>query len=486
MIPLGAGDPKREEIMGLFGPVKPLGRAEVDGKALAKTLSWPHLVALGIGGIIGTGIYTLTGVGAGLAGPGVILAFAACGIVCAAAALAYTEMATLIPTAGSAYTYSYSALGEVIAWIVGWALILEYSLACSTVAVGWSAHLVGWLQQGIGLHLPAFLLNGPAGGGLVNLPAVVVSLAVMGLLLIGARESATLNILLVIIKIVALGAFVVLALPAIKAGHYDPFAPYGYLAHQVGDKKVGILAATAVVFFAFFGFDAVSTSSEEAKNPNRDLTIGIMGSMLVSTLIYMLVAATAVGALPFKEIAGSGEPLPHILRSVNHPLAAGLVGMAAIVALPSVILVMMYGQSRIFFVMARDGLLPSAVAKVNAKGAPALITLLTGLFVAAFAGFVPLEEIASLSNAGTLIAFIAVCLSMIVLRVRKPELPRSFKTPLYWLTGPLAIAGCAFIFSGLRLQSQMFTLIWMAIGLVFYFSYGRWNSRLRREMRQAR
>ena len=466
--------------MGLFGPLKPLTQANEDGKALAKTLSWPHLMALGIGGIIGTGIYTLTGVGAGLAGPGVILSFALCGIVCACAALAYTEMSTLIPTAGSAYTYTYSALGEILAWIVGWALILEYSLACSTVAVGWSAHLVGWLEQGMGLHLPAVLLNGPAAGGIVNLPAVFVSLAVMGLLLIGARESATLNIVLVIIKIVALGAFVVLGLPAVQAGHYDPFIPFGFLAHETNGEKSGVMAAAAVVFFAFFGFDAVSTSAEEAKNPGRDLTIGIIGSMALSTLIYMLVAAVAVGALPFKEIAESGEPLPHVLRSLGYPLVASLVGGAAIVALPSVILVMMYGQSRIFFVMARDGLLPSVVAKVNAKGSPALITLLTGIFVAVFAGFVPLKKIAELSNAGTLIAFVAVSLSMIILRVKKPELQRSFKTPLFWLTGGLAIAGCIFIFSSLPKESQIFTLIWMAIGLVFYFAYGRWNSRLRK------
>ena len=466
--------------MGLFGPLKPLTQANEDGKALAKTLSWPHLMALGIGGIIGTGIYTLTGVGAGLAGPGVILSFALCGIVCACAALAYTEMSTLIPTAGSAYTYTYSAMGEILAWIVGWALILEYSLACSTVAVGWSAHLVGWLEQGIGLHLPAVLLNGPAAGGIVNLPAVFVSLAVMGLLLIGARESATLNIVLVIIKIVALGAFVVLGLPAIQAGHYDPFMPFGFLAHETNGEKSGVMAAAAVVFFAFFGFDAVSTSAEEAKNPGRDLTIGIIGSMALSTIIYMLVAAVAVGALPFKEIADSGEPLPHVLRSLGYPLVASLVGGAAIVALPSVILVMMYGQSRIFFVMARDGLLPSIVAKVNSKGSPALITLITGIFVAFFAGFVPLKKIAELSNAGTLIAFVAVSLSMIILRVKKPELQRVFKTPVFWLTGGLAIFGCIFIFSSLPKESQIFTLIWMAIGLVFYFSYGRWNSRLRK------
>jgi APA family basic amino acid/polyamine antiporter len=465
--------------MALFR-LKPLGQAPHEHKALAKTLSWPHLMALGIGGIIGTGIYTLTGVGAGLAGPGVILAFALCGVVCACAALAYTEMSTMIPQAGSAYTYTYSALGELPAWIVGWALILEYSLACSTVAVGWSAHLVGWLEDGIGLHLPAALLNGPYAGGIMNLPAVLVSLAVMGLLLIGARESATLNIILVFIKIIALAAFIVIGLPAIRAGHYDPFLPFGFLAHEVGGEKYGVMAATAVVFFAFFGFDAVSTSAEEAKNPSRDLSIGIIGSMLVSTLIYMLVAAVAVGAAPFQEIANSGEPLPHVLRSLNHPLMAALVGGAAIVALPSVILVMMYGQSRIFFVMARDGLLPSIVAKVNAKGSPALITLLTGIFVAAFAGFVPLKKIAELSNAGTLIAFVAVSVSMIVLRRRRPDLERPFKTPVYWLTGLVAIVGCGFIFSSLPVQSQVFTLIWMAIGLALYFSYGYWNSRIRK------
>jgi APA family basic amino acid/polyamine antiporter len=467
--------------MGLFGPLKPLNRVEADGKALAKTLSWPHLMALGIGGIIGTGIYTLTGVGAGLAGPGVILSFAICGLVCACAALAYTEMATLIPTAGSAYTYTYSAIGEIAGWVVGWALILEYSLACSSVAVGWSAHLVGWLEQGMGLHLPAFLLNAPHAGGLVNLPAVAVALAVMGLLLMGTRESATVNIILVLVKIVALGAFIFLGLPAIQAGNYDPFAPFGFIGQQMGGEKVGIMAAAAIVFFAFFGFDAVSTSAEETKKPARDLTIGILGSMGVSTLIYMLVAAVAVGVAPFQEIANSAEPLPHILRSIGYPLMAGLVGMAAIVALPSVILVMMYGQSRIFFVMARDGLLPPAVAKVNSKGSPALITLLTGIFVAIFAGFVPLKEIAALSNAGTLIAFIAVALSMIILRRKMPHAERTFKTPLYWLVGLVAIGGCGFIFYSLPIQSQMFTLIWMVIGLVVYFSYGRWNSRLRKE-----
>jgi APA family basic amino acid/polyamine antiporter len=257
--------------------------------------------------------------------------------------------------------------------------------------------------------------------------------------------------------------------------------PFGFMAHEIGGEKFGVMAAAAIVFFAFFGFDAVSTSAEEAKNPGRDLTIGILGSMGVSTLIYMLVAAVAIGAVGYQDIASSGEPLPHVLRTLGQPLVATLVGGAAIVALPSVILVMMYGQSRIFFVMARDGLLPKAVAAVNSKGSPALITLITGIVVALGAGFVPLKKIAELSNAGTLIAFIAVALSMIILRNKLPDAVRSFRVPMHWVVGLITIGGCAFIFSSLPVQSQIFTLIWMGIGLVVYFSYGRWNSRLRKE-----
>ena len=465
---------------GFWGPIKPIGAGHhAQHQQLRKTLSWPHLIALGVGAIVGTGIYTLTGVGADRAGPAVILAFAIAGAVCACAALAYAELATLIPTAGSAYTYTYSVLGETLAWVVGWSLILEYSLACSTVAVGWSGYLVGWIQQA-GISLPPMLLAGPHGGGIVNLPAVLVALAIAGMLIAGTRESATLNIVLVVIKLTALAAFVALALPAFQSDHLQPFMPYGFVSHVEGGMTRGVMAAAAIVFFAFYGFDAVATSAEEARNPGRDLTIGIVGSMAVCTLIYMAVAVAAIGALDYRALAGSSEPLALVLRTLEHPVAAWLVAGAALVALPSVILVMMYGQSRIFFVMARDGLLPQAVAKVNKKGSPALITLITGIFVAIFAGFVPLKEIAALSNAGTLIAFIAVALSMIILRRRFPDLPRTFKTPAYLLVGIAAILGCAFIFYSLPIQSQLFTLIWMAIGLVVYFSYGKWHSRLKK------
>ena len=256
---------------------------------LRKTLSWPHLIALGVGAIVGTGIYTLTGVGADRAGPAVILSFAIAGAVCACAALAYAEMATMIPAAGSAYTFSYVALGEGLAWIVGWSLILEYSLACSTVSVGWSGYLVGWIESA-GVHLPRTILAGPHDGGVVNLPAVLVALSIMGLLIAGTRESATLNILLVAIKLTALAMFVALAFPVFDSSHLHPFMPYGFGSTESGGKKHGVMAAAAIVFFAFYGFDAVATSAEETKNPGRDLTIGIIGSMVACTAIYMLVA----------------------------------------------------------------------------------------------------------------------------------------------------------------------------------------------------
>ena len=463
----------------LFGPLKPLDSAALheEDRTLRKTLSWPHLVALGVGAIVGTGIYTLTGVGADRAGPAVILAFAIAGAVCACAALAYAELATLIPTAGSAYTYTYSVVGEAAAWIVGWSLILEYSLACSTVAVGWSAYLVGWIQA-TGVQLPAALLAGPHAGGILNVPAVLVALAVAGMLIAGTRESATFNIILVVIKMTALAAFVLLAFPAFEAERLTPFAPHGLgsVPDAEGTTR-GVMAAAAIVFFAFYGFDAVATSAEEAKRPGRDLTIGIIGSMAVCTIIYMLVAISAVGAVDWRLVARSAEPLAFVLRTLDHPLMANLVALAALVALPSVILVMMYGQSRIFFVMARDGLLPRKLSEVSPRtGAPVLITAVTGLFVAAAAGLFRLDEIAELANAGTLLAFIAVAACMMILRRTRPDLKRVFRCPAPYLVGTLAILGCAYLIFSLPAATLVRFLIWNAIGLAVYFAYGRARS----------
>lgn len=465
----------------LFGPLKPLD-AEAGfstDRKLRKTLSWPHLIALGIGAIVGTGIYTLTGVGADRAGPAVILAFAIAGAVCACAALAYAEMATLIPTAGSAYTYTYSVLGETLAWIVGWSLILEYSLACSTVAVGWSAYLVGWIAQ-LGVVLPPELLAGPHGGGIINLPAVLVSLTIAGMLIAGTRESATFNILLVTIKLVALALFVMLALPFFDMGNLTPFMPYGFGSEaDAGGTTRGVMAAAAIVFFAFYGFDAVATSAEEARNPGRDLTIGIIGSMAMCTLIYMLVAIAAIGAVSYADVGKSAEPLAYVLRTLEHPLAAWAIGLAALIALPSVILVMMYGQSRIFFVMARDGVLPHALSRVSPRtGSPVLITAVTGIFVAVVAGFFRLDEIAELANAGTLLAFIAVAVCMMVLRKRMPELPRVFRCPAPYLVGTLAVVGCVYLIASLPTHTLTRFLGWNVIGLLAYLAYGRRHSLL--------
>ena len=449
-----------------------------EGRRLVPTLGWPHLVALGIGAIVGTGIYTLIGVGANLAGPGVLLSFLVAGVVCACAALAYAEMATMMPAAGSAYTYSYIALGETIAWIVGWSLILEYTLVVSTVAVGWSGYAVGFLQ-GVGIDLPQALTVGPHAGGFVNLPAIAITWVVAGALIVGTRESATVNAILVVAKLLALGVFVAVALPAFDASNLHPFMPYGF-AESAGPDNVkhGVMAAAAIIFFAFYGFDAISTAAEETKNPGRDLSIGIVGSMIGCTLIYMVVALAAVGAMHYTVFGQSPEPLALIMRELGHGAAAKIVAAAAVVALPTVLLAFFYGQSRIFFVMSRDGLLPRSLSKVGKRGTPVVITVFTAVVTSALAGVARLDEIAALANAGTLIAFIAVAACLLVLRKREPQRTRVFRTPMAWLVGPLAILGCAYLFSSLPTRTQLWCLLWNAFGLLVYLVYARRNSLL--------
>ncbi|MBS0274362.1 MAG: amino acid permease [Proteobacteria bacterium] len=455
--------------------------AAVEASArLRPTLSWWHLIAMGVGAIVGTGIYTLTGISAGLAGPAVIISFLLCGVICACAALCYAEMATVIPAAGSAYTYSYAVLGELLAWIVGWSLILEYTVASAAVAVGWSAHVAEFIQNA-GWAIPTPLLHGAMSGGLVDLPAIVISAAVAILLIVGTRESATVNLVLVGIKLAALVLFVVLAGQSFNSANFHPFMPYGFAAHVDPDGvKRGVLAAAALVFFAFYGFDAVSTASEETKNPGRDLKIGIIGSMAICTLIYIGVAATALGATSFLDFSKSAAPLVYILDNLHHGFEAQLVAGAAIVALPTVILVLMYGQSRIFFVMARDGLLPQSLSAVHkTRGTPVLMTAVTGLVVAAMAATLRLDEIALLANAGTLCAFVAVAVSMLVLRMRDPNRPRAFRTPLPWVVGPICIVGCVYLFfNGLPTFTQWWFLLWNGIGLLVYFAYSMRASRL--------
>ncbi|MCC4293815.1 amino acid permease [Brevundimonas aurantiaca] len=452
-----------------------------DGPRLKPTLSWPHLLALGVGAIVGTGILTLIGVGAGLAGPAVLISFGLAGLVCVCAALAYAELSTMMPTAGSAYTYSYAVLGEMIAWVVGWSLILEYSLVVSAVAVGWSGYAVGFLN-GLGVDLPTVLTAGPHAGGIINLPAVAIIGVVTGLLLLGTKESATLNAVLVVIKIAALVVFVAIALPAFKPENFTPFMPNGFGAPFV---QTGVMAAAAIIFFAFYGFDAISTAAEETKKPERDLAIGIIGSMLVCTALYLVVAAAAIGARPVSDFADSPEPLALILRQMGQGTAAQWIAAAAVIALPTVLLAFLFGQSRIFLGMARDGLLPRRLAKVSARGVPAVVTVFTAVVVAILAGLLPLDELASLANAGTLAAFCAVGVCLIVLRIREPGRRRVFKAPLWPLVGAVTVIGCVVFFLSLKPVTQIGFVVWNGIGVLIYLAWSSRNSRLAKGEEEA-
>lgn len=448
---------------------------------LKRTLSWPHLVALGVGAIVGAGIYALIGQGAGMAGPGVIVSFGVAGLVCACAALCYAELATMMPASGSAYTYTYSSLGELAGWIVGWALILEYSVVVSAVAVGWSGYASG-LLTGFGIGVPQMIAFGELSGYALhfNPLAVFIIFAVAALLMLGTRESAWVNTILVVLKIAALILFLVIALPAFDISRFTPFAPFGWgSTPQADGTNIGIMAGAAVMFFAFYGFDAVSTAAEEAKNPGRDLAIGIVGSMVICTLLYMAVGAAAIGAMDFRTFAVSGEPIAEIVRSLNQPEAAAIIGGVASIAIPTVILAFLYGQTRIFYVMSRDGLLPRSWGRVHSKlGTPVIMTIFTAVVCSALAGLLTLGEIASLANAGTLAAFIAVAISVMVLRRREPGLERPFRTPLAWIVAPLAILGCLYLFSSLNMGTIQRFFIWMAIGIPVYLLWGAHKSTL--------
>ena len=463
---------------------KPLGVPQPaqggGGHGLRRTLSWPHLVALGVGAIVGTGIYTLIGIGAGIAGPGVMLSFVIAGAVCAFAALAYAEMATMIPEAGSAYTYAYHGAGEGFAWVVGWSLILEYTVVAAAVSAGWSASVSSLIEQS---HwpIPAALLAAPDAGGVVNLPGVLIAAVVTAMLLVGTRESAWVNVVLVAVKLTALAAFIALTLPHFDASHFRPLMPFGFNAHVDPDGvKRGVMAGAALMFFAFYGFDAISTAAEEARNPARDLTIGIVGSMLLCTAIYMVVAAAALGASPYDVFSKSGAPLAFVLKTLHQDFAAALIAGAAVLALPTVIMVFMYGQTRVFFAMARDGLLPAFMAEIGPRGVPTWVTLFTGAVAAIIAGFVPLKEIAELANAGTLLAFVATAACMMILRRAAPTAMRPFLCPAPWLVGPAAIAGCLYLFASLPAATMVRFAVWNALGVVVYLAYGRVKSRLAR------
>jgi APA family basic amino acid/polyamine antiporter len=355
--------------------------------------------------------------------------------------------------------------------VIGWSLILEYSLVVSTVAVGWSGYAAPLLTP---FGFPVALTQGPALGGVVNVPAVFIIAVVAALLSLGTKESATLNAVLVVIKLIALAVFVCVALPHFDAANFHPFTPFGFAKSVSPDgTERGVMAAAAIIFFAFYGFDAISTAAEETKNPGRDLAIGIVGSMFACIAIYMLVAVAAVGALSFTRFADSPEPLALILRGIGRPGFATFLAVSAVIALPTVLLGFLFGQSRIFFVMARDGLLPQALAKVSARGTPVRITVMTAVLVAIIAGVMPIDAIAALANAGTLAAFTAVCVAMLVMRRRAPDAPRAFRTPAAWPVGIVGVLGCLYLFSSLPSRTQGYFLLWNLAGLVLYFAWGR-------------
>jgi APA family basic amino acid/polyamine antiporter len=357
----------------------------------------------------------------------------------------------------------------LLAWIVGWSLILEYSLVVSAVAVGWSGYAAPLLE---GVGYPVALAQGPGLGGIVNLPAIFIIVVVAGLLIYGLKESATLNAILVAVKILALIVFVAVTLPYFNAANFHPFMPYGFPKSGAPGSEVGVMAAAAIIFFAFYGFDAIATAAEETRNPGRDLKIGIIGSMFACIIIYMAVAGSAIGALAYTRFANSPEPLALILREIGQGTAAKYLAVSAVVALPTVILAFFYGQSRIFFVMARDGLLPQGLALVTARGSPVRITIFTASIVAILAGLIPLADLAALANAGTLTAFIAVTICMLVMRRRAPELERRFRTPAAWPVGIAGILGCLYLFYSLPQRTQLWFLCAHVVGMAIYLLYG--------------
>ena len=465
-------------------------------KGLKRQLGAFDLTMLGIGAVIGTGIFVLTSVAADKAGPAMMYSFVIAGFVCALTALVYSEIAAIVPVAGSAYTYSYAVFGELMAWMVGWALILEYAVAAAAVAVGWSGYINGFLHE-IGYGLPLFLTAGPfdtvlvpgngndsgtalatAAGGF-NVLAFLVSLFVTSLLIMGTGKSARFTAILVIVKIVALAAFIILALPAVNSANFEPMFPNGWGTPLSG---VGVLGAAASIFFAYVGFDAVSTAAEETKNPNRNVPIGLIGSLTICTLIYLIVAYAAVGAVgsqPGGELSLSKEPLAFVLREVGYPAVGNWVASAAIIALPSVVLMMIYGQTRVLFTMSRDGLMPAAFSHIHPRfHTPHIVTQATGVAVALFAALFPVATLADISNSGTLFAFFMVALGVMVLRRREPERHRPFRTPMLWVVGPTAMAGCALLFISLGWGTIQLFLAWALIGLIVYFSYARRHSHL--------
>lgn len=452
-------------------PIDQLLEVSSGKKGLKKVLGTTGLLLMGIGAIIGAGIFILTGIAsANYSGPALIISFAIAGTACFFTALCYAEFASMVPVAGSAYTYSYVTLGEIFAWIIGWDLILEYLVIVAAVAVGWSGYIVNIFIT-LGIILPAQLINPPGfQGGLINLPAVLVIALITWLLLRGTKESSQFNTVIVIIKLSVILLFISIGVNYINPANYHPFLPYGWS---------GVFKGAAIIFFAYIGFDAITTAAEEVKNPQKTFPIAIIGSLIISSILYIVVAAVLNGMVPYYLFKDTAAPVAFALERVGISWADIIISIGALCGITSVLLVGFFGQTRVFFAMSRDGLLPQLFSKIHKDfKTPTNSIILVGVVAAVIAAFVPITQIAELVNIGTLAAFIIVAAAVIILRRQRPELERPFKTPLVPLVPVLAIISCLFLVAELPTITHLRFVIWLAIGLVVYYFYGRKKSLL--------
>jgi basic amino acid/polyamine antiporter, APA family len=447
-----------------------LRQSEDKEHGLKRTLSALSITAMGIGAIVGTGIFVLTGVAAArYAGPGLILSFVLAGIVSGLAAICYAEFASTVPVAGSAYTYSYATLGELIAWIIGWDLILEYAVGAAAVSIGWSGYFSDLLKGALGIVIPKSLTASPFAGGIINLPAFLIILLITVLLIVGTSETSKVNNVIVAIKLAVIVFFLIVGFGHINPANWTPFLPFG---------ANGIFRGAAIIFFAYIGFDQISTSAEEARNPSRDLPIGIIVSLLVCTVLYILVTATLTGIVSYTKL-DVASPVSHALILLGMNASGSIISIGAICGLTTVLLVLLYGQSRIFFSMARDGLLPRFFSTIHPRfRTPYLSSILVGIVVALVAGLTPIDVVAELTNIGTLAAFVLISIAVIILRRTQPNLRRGFRVPLVPLIPILAILGSLFLIVSLPWITLVRFVVWLAIGLVIYFLYGQRKSNL--------
>src|SRR5216110_2625757 len=459
---------------------------------LKRALGATNLTALGIGAIIGTGIFVLTGtVAAQNAGPAVVLSFVLAGVASIFAALCYSEFASLVPMAGSAYTYGYATLGEIFAWIIGWDLVLEYALGAVTVAIGWSGYVVSFLHY-VGIDIPCALAgargtmvachDGTQVAAVFNLPAVIIIGLVTTLLVIGIKESANFNNVIVFVKVAVVLLFIVGAAHAINPANWHPFIPPQTVKDGVPVPGEfgwsGVFTGAAIVFFAYIGFDAVSTAAQEAKNPQKDMPIGIIGSLLICTVLYIAVSGIATGIVPYREL-DVPDPIAKAADHAGLGWMASLIKLGAIGGLSSVILVMLLGQSRIFWTMSKDGLLPKFVSKIHPRfQTPYITSIVTGIGVAIVSALLTVREAGSLVSIGTLLAFVIVSIGIMALRVREPNLPRAFKTPAVFVVAPLGAISAAYLMVSLPWTTWRRLIIWFVFGMVLYFVYGMRHSKL--------